>query len=78
MKKGGKIEETVGRRCLCNGLVSTLGLGQKRRNGTEEIPIVTAGDDLKFVLRFLKPGQLSYTAKDVLNILLGKDLKITR
>ena len=77
VKKGGKIEETVGRRCLCNGLVSTLGLGQKRRNGTEEIPIVTAGDDLRFVLRFLKPGQLSYTAKDVLNILLGKDLKTT-
>ncbi|MDO9629051.1 MAG: nitronate monooxygenase [Acholeplasmataceae bacterium] len=75
VKKGGKLEETVGRRCLCNGLVATMGLGQKRRNGTEEIPIVTAGDDLKFVLRFLKPGQVSYTAKDVLRILLGKDLK---
>jgi len=29
------------------------------------------------VLRFLKPGQLSYTARDVLNTLLGKDLKST-
>ncbi|MBU1142460.1 MAG: nitronate monooxygenase [Firmicutes bacterium] len=74
VKKGGKLEDTVGRRCLCNGLVSTMGLGQKRRNGTEEIPLVTAGDDLKYVLRFLKPGQLSYTAKDVLEILLGKNL----
>ena len=75
VKKGGKIEDTVGRRCLCNGLVATMGLGQKRRNGTEEIPLVTAGDDLKFVLRFLKPGQISYTAKDVLRILLGSELK---
>jgi len=63
---------TVGRLCLCNGLVSTMGLAQHRKNGDQELPIVTAGDDLKYILRYLSPGQLSYKAIDVLRILLGQ------
>jgi len=70
--KGGKIEDTVGRLCLCNGLVSTMGLAQHRKNGDLELPIVTAGDDLKYILRYLSPGELSYKAIDVLRILLGQ------
>ena len=70
--KGGKLEDTVGRLCLCNGLVSTMGLAQHRKNGSHELPIVTAGDDLKYILRYLSPGQLSYKAMDVLRILLGQ------
>jgi len=73
--KGGKIEDTVGRKCLCNGLVSTLGLGQKRRQGAIERALITAGDDLKYILRYLKPGAISYTAMDVLSILLGHRFK---
>lgn len=72
VNKGGNIEDTVGRKCLCNGLVSTLGLGQKRKSGAIERAIVTAGDDLKFILRYLSPGALSYSAIDVLKLLLGK------
>ncbi|MFA5566339.1 MAG: nitronate monooxygenase [Acidimicrobiia bacterium] len=30
VRKGGKEEDTVGRKCLCNGLVSTVGFGQVR------------------------------------------------
>lgn len=71
VKKGGKIEDTKGRKCLCNGLVATLGLGQKRRNGDIELPIVTAGDDLKFIARFLKKGEFIYSAIDVLKTILG-------
>jgi nitronate monooxygenase len=70
--KGGKIEDTVGRRCLCNGLVSSMGLGQKRRNGDVELPLVTAGDDLKYILRFIPKGANSYSALDVLKSLLGQ------
>lgn len=71
VKKGGDIADTVGRRCLCNGLVASNGLGQIRRDGSEELPIVTAGDDLIDVTRFLKDGATSYTAADVLQELLA-------
>ncbi|MEX2533808.1 MAG: nitronate monooxygenase [Nitriliruptoraceae bacterium] len=71
VKKGGDIADTVGRRCLCNGLVTSNGLGQIRRDGSEELPIVTAGDDLIDVTRFLKDGATSYTAADVLQELLA-------
>jgi len=72
IKKGGTIEETIGRRCLCNGLVSGIGLEQVRKDGSKELPLITAGDDLKYILKFLKKGQSSYKAIDVLSNLLGK------
>jgi len=72
--KGGKIEDTIGRRCLCNGLVSAIGLEQKRMDGTKELPLVTAGDDLKYILKFIEPGKTSYQALDVLSSLLGMKL----
>ncbi len=71
VKKGGDIADTVGRRCLCNGLVASNGLGQIRRDGSEELPLVTAGDDLIDVTRFLPDEATSYTAKDVLRVLLA-------
>jgi len=71
VKKGGDIAATVGRRCLCNGLVASNGLGQIRRDGSEELPIVTAGDDVVDVTRFLVDGATSYTAGDVLRVLLA-------
>lgn len=71
LRKGGKISETVGRKCICNGLLATVGLGQAR-NGTElEAPIITAGNDVANVARFLKPGQTTYTAKDVIKYILN-------
>lgn len=73
VKKGGKIEDTVGRKCLCNGLVSTMGLAQ-RKHKTFESPIVTAGDSLKYILDFLKPGEKLYSALDVLKHILGTSL----
>jgi len=69
--KGGKEEDTLGRKCLCNGLVSTLGLAQERSNGTKESPIITAGDDLKYLLDFLRPGERLYSAIDVLKKIVG-------
>lgn len=76
LAKGGKLEDTVGRRCLCNGLVSSIGLGQVRNDGLEELPLVTAGDDLKYILKFLEPGKSSYRAVDVLSQLLGQKLNL--
>lgn len=70
VEKGGLVEDTVGRKCLCNALMVNIGLGQTQRNGHVEMPIVTSGDDVSGVARFLPPGADSYRAVDVLDYLL--------
>lgn len=69
--KGGDIAETEGRKCVCNGLMGAIGLSQVRK-GVVESTIMTAGDDVSNVSRYLKPGQDTYTASDVIQVLLGK------
>ena len=69
--KGGKIEETVGRKCLCNALLANIGHAQIRRHGKAEPALVTLGDDLNTVARFLGSGGQTYTAADVVESLLG-------
>ncbi len=71
LAKGGKVEDTVGRTCLCNNLIATAGFPQRRKDGYVEVPIVTFGDDIGTISQFIKPGQISYTAKDVIDKLLG-------
>jgi len=71
VRKGGKVEDTEGRKCICNGLLSTIGLGQINRSGIVEPPLVTAGDSLAYLKNFLKPGASSYTAADVIKILVS-------
>ncbi|MGE4320604.1 MAG: nitronate monooxygenase [Acholeplasmataceae bacterium] len=75
VKKGGDISDTVGRKCLCNGLMSTIGFGQQKSDGTSEPPIITAGDDLLYLLDFLKPGEKLYSAIDVLKTIIGQPFK---
>lgn len=70
LKKGGKIEDTVGRKCICNGLIATVGMGQVRK-GVAEPAIVTSGDDVVNVHLLLPPGRDSYSANDVLDYLLS-------
>ena len=72
LKKGGKIEESEGRRCLCNTLLSTVGFSQVRKNGYKEDYIVTSGDDVVNLKMFQKDGKLNYSAKDVLDFLKNK------
>ncbi len=69
--KGGKIEETVGRKCLCNSLVSNVGMPQALPDGTKELPLVTLGDDLINVGQFCTAGNPDYTAEDVVRIIRG-------
>jgi nitronate monooxygenase len=71
VSKGGKPEDTVGRKCLCNSLLSNIGHPQIRKDGTVEPPLVTVGDDLKNVARFLRPGRTTYTAAEVIESLLS-------
>jgi nitronate monooxygenase len=69
--KGGKIEDTVGRKCLCNALMANIGHQQTRKDGSLEPPLVTVGDDLNTVAQFLAPGRTSYSAADVIKSLLS-------
>jgi nitronate monooxygenase len=71
VKKGGKIEETLGRKCLCNGLMANIGLGQIRGD-KEELPLVTCGKDLSGIAAVLPRGRSSYSAGDVIGYLLGQ------
>lgn len=69
VKKGGRIEDTVGRRCLCNALVANTGHAQHRKDEASELPLLTSGDDLAAVRRVLG-GRRAYSAADVLDFLL--------
>jgi hypothetical protein len=69
--RGGAEEDTVGRKCVCNGLMANIGLGQIQPDGAVELPLITSGDDVAGVRRFLKPGAVRYTAADVIDYLLG-------
>lgn len=70
--KGGCTDDTGGRKCLCNALLAAVGYPQSQRGGALEPALVTAGDDIRRLGRFLKPGAESYTADDVIDVLLGQ------
>jgi nitronate monooxygenase len=73
--KGGQIEDTIGRKCLCNAMVSNIGLSHVRNNGYVEKPLVTSSADVSHIARFVKNGQSSYSSADVINYLLKSDTK---
>jgi nitronate monooxygenase len=68
--KGGRESDTIGRKCMCNSLVSNIGLTQVRKNGAVEKPLLTCGDGLAEIARFIPEGRASYTARDVIDKLL--------
>ena len=70
IRKGGKLEDTIGRKCLCNGLVAGIGLGQIRKDGITEKHLVTSGDHLEGLKPLINPNTFSYTATQVLDHLL--------
>ncbi len=70
LKKGGTIEQTQGRKCVCNGLPTTVGFGQVRPDSKDELPLMTAGNNVDRIARFVVPGRDSYTAADVIARLL--------
>lgn len=71
--KGGRAEDTVGKRCLCNGLVATHGHPQVRAGRHVEPGIVTSGDAIDEIRAFLLPGARAYSARDVIAALLGEE-----
>ena len=69
--KGGKLEDTVGRKCLCNALLANIGLAQVRNDDSVEPALITVGDDLNTIAQFMAPGRQSYSAEDVVRTLLS-------
>lgn len=69
VKKGGDAADTVGRKCLCNALFATIGQPQERDGGEREQPLITSGDELKNIRRFIGADRAGYTAGDVIDYL---------
>ncbi len=72
ISKGGKIENTFGRKCLCNALIANVGMPQKTSETDVEKCLITLGDDFAGIgKRFCKENNTEYTAKDVIKNILG-------
>ncbi len=71
LAKGGKPEEMVGRKCVCNGLSANIGMAQLLPNGQCEQALVTLGDGFDDIGRFCTPEAPDYTAADVIRHILG-------
>jgi nitronate monooxygenase len=71
LRKGGDLADTKGRKCICNALMANISMGQLSRNGELEGPLVTSGDEVADVARFLRDDADSYTAADVVEYLLA-------
>lgn len=69
--KGGKAEDAVGRKCLCNALAANAGFPQIRADGSREGFLVTMGDELGEIGDFCSAGQLDFSAADVVRSFLG-------
>ncbi|MEL4356552.1 MULTISPECIES: nitronate monooxygenase [unclassified Luteococcus] len=72
LKKGGRVEDTVGRKCLCNCLMANIGLGQERKDGYTEDPGITLGQDVTGAKRLLEQHPEGWGAADAVGFLLGK------
>ena len=64
-RKGGDVADTEGRACLCNVLTADIGLGQTRRDGYTEPPLVTLGSDLDSARDLATHRPDGWTAADV-------------
>lgn len=72
VRKGGKLEDTVGRKCLCNALAANVDLAQVRKGGVTELPMLTTGDDLQCIRAVLPAGASGYSADQALDFLLSR------
>jgi nitronate monooxygenase len=76
VSKRGLPLNAADRRCLCNGLLACVGLGQSGiKDGVrgEEPAIVTLGNHLDGIRRLSRNGQTSYWVHDVVTDILPQD-----
>ena len=70
LRKGGEEEELTDRKCLCNALMSNVGLGQTRADGYSEPPLITLGADLTGAKELLKSHPSGWDATQAVQYLL--------
>jgi len=71
VSKGGRVEDTFGKKCLCNALMANIGHPQVRNGKYTEHPLITSGNELTEISRFLPVGSSTYTASDVVAKLMS-------
>ncbi len=71
VRKGGDEADTFGRKCLCNALAADVGLGQTRRDGYSEVPLVTLGADLDGAARLIARYPGGWTAAQAVEFLVA-------
>lgn len=71
VSKGGRVEDTVGRQCVCNALLATIGQPQIRKGRRIELGLVTSGSGLNDIRRFMPADGSAYKAADVISVLLN-------
>jgi NAD(P)H-dependent flavin oxidoreductase YrpB (nitropropane dioxygenase family) len=76
LRKGGTLADAEGRKCLCNGLATNIGIGQTRAGQDPELALLTAGDEVAHIARFISPGTDCYTAADVVRHLLAEPMPL--
>lgn len=69
-EKGGEPAEAAGRKCLCNALLADVGLGQTRRDGYREEPMVTLGADLAGLDELIAAHPSGWSAAQAVSYLL--------
>ncbi|WP_237565586.1 nitronate monooxygenase [Ornithinimicrobium cavernae] len=72
LKKGGDEEATQGRKCLCNGLMANIGLGQERKDGYRETRLVTLGQDLTGARELITRYVEGWSARQAVDWLLTR------
>ncbi len=72
IRKGGTLAETVGRKCVCNGLMSAIGLAQVNSENGLNLPLLTAGNEAVNITNFISTGRNDYTAAEVIQRLLSR------
>jgi len=72
VRKGGAVEDTTGRTCLCNSLTATVELGQTRRDGYVELPLVTLGADVDGARQLAESHTDEWSALDAMQWLLAE------
>jgi nitronate monooxygenase len=70
LRKGGSLEATEGRVCLCNGLAATAKDGQ-RSDKPGEAFIATLGQEGHFIHELMPDAGGSYSAEDVINFIFS-------
>ena len=61
----------MGRACLCNALTATVGLGQTRKDGYSEAPLVTLGTEIEGARTLRAAHPNGWGATDVVDWLLS-------